>query len=188
MDAFNEALVYKLCCDLGISCAEYYEIFIVYFDKELQRPILAPTVITKIFGGELVHYRDVRNIKNLGSVNHELIDLTDTFPEAKQGIHDMLLVDHLIGQLDRHSKNFGMVGDRMSPLFDSGACLDYDGSLVEGVEVWSKYFGTSNLDILKFYLTNVFCPTSVILETDLQFGGEFERRLDNARHLYATIM
>ena len=48
------------------------------------------------------------------------------------GIKDMLYLDHLIRNIDRHEKNFGVIIDaetdsiiRMAPIFDSGSCLNW---------------------------------------------------------------
>ena len=63
-------------------------------------------------------------------------DLFDWFCDAgmEEPLKDMLYLDHLVRNTDRHERNFGVIcrADdarilKMAPLFDSGTCLDWNG-------------------------------------------------------------
>jgi hypothetical protein len=181
-DAFNEAKVYQLCQELKIDCAEYYSLFIVYYDFELRRYIIAPATLTKIFAGALQYYYRLRSKYKYGDVNSELIDFTDMYPKVKRKLHDMLLIDYLIGNSDRHGRNFGLIEDDLSPLYDSGASFNFDGV---GFEVRSKAFTKNNYEVLEAYMNDVYTPDSVNLDIDgIKYGDFFNRRLQNVRRLY----
>ena len=54
-------------------------------------------------------------------------------PNCKEKINQMLLVDYILGNTDRHFNNFGVIRDaktleflRMAPIYDTGSCLGYD--------------------------------------------------------------
>ena len=123
-DSINEVLVYRFCNEIGVSCAEYFPATIKYRDNDTKKIVVSPAVITRIFNG-LVHYRDVRVSLGLGRNVDELLEIYQYF-DIKTELNDMLAIDYFFGQQDRHSKNIGFVGTKLSPLFDSGACLYYD--------------------------------------------------------------
>ena len=159
-DAFNEELVYKFCVETGIDCAYYRAVEIKYFDNERKKIMQCPAVITKIFPGELIHYRVLRSQFKFGSVNDEFIDFTDRFA-VQLKMNDLLFIDYIFNQQDRHSKNIGIVGDSLSPIFDSGPCLFYDvmdnlltNDLVELVPR-HKTFGKKLDELLYFSLKYV---------------------------------
>ena len=124
-DAANEELIYLFCKSLGVPCAYYRLINIKYFDDEAKKEIYCPAALTEIFPGPLVHYRIVRMRCKLGQINDELIEFSERFT-VQPDLNAQFLVDYIFNQQDRHSKNIGLVNQRLSPLFDSGACLFYD--------------------------------------------------------------
>ena len=124
-DSLNEELVYRFCKELGIDCAFYRVIAIKYINSETQQLIESEAVVTKIFKGPLVHYRDVRDQYSLGSKNDQLHDLFEIY-NIQPELNDMFFIDYIFNQQDRHSKNFGLVNGQMSPIFDSGSCLFYE--------------------------------------------------------------
>jgi hypothetical protein len=152
-DWANEVLVYHFCKCAGISCAEYYPVDIRYFDLELRRNVECKAVLTKIFEGNLEHYRTLRDFYDFGSANDQIVDFLDRFPLCTQSFFDMLLVDFIFNQEDRHSKNFGVIGEKFAPLFDSGACLFY--TLTDDIlplkETMSSKFKTIGKPIDQFF-------------------------------------
>ena len=54
-------------------------------------------------------------------------------PEMEQAVNEMIVLDYLIANEDRHQNNFGLIRDvntlrwiGAAPIFDSGSCLGYD--------------------------------------------------------------
>ena len=124
-DAVNEELIYKFCSHLNIECAYYRTVCVKYFDDESNKEVECNATVTKIFDTPLTHYRDIRRKFNLGSVDDEIVEFTDKFKVATK-LNDSFLVDFLFNQQDRHSKNIGMLGNDLSPIFDSGSCLFFE--------------------------------------------------------------
>jgi hypothetical protein len=124
-DNYNEELIYKICSKLGIKCAYYKSVYIKYFNKDSNKEVECPAVLTKIFPGELEHYRDIRNLYKFGTKNDQLIDFANEF-NVQPALNDLFFIDFLTNQYDRHSKNLGITGQNMSPVFDSGSCLFFD--------------------------------------------------------------
>ena len=188
-DYANEELVYRFCDAVGIKSAKYKAITIKYFDEELRKEIKTPAVITEMFTGNLIHYRDIRRRKDFGSFNDEFVDFTDAFPVSKQ-LNDMLLIDYIFNQQDRHSKNIGMIGSSLSPIYDSGATLFFDildSQLNEGL--YSKIprhktFGKTLREQLVFSLTYVEKQFSVVFNYNL-FVGEFNNILNEMKTHYS---
>jgi len=171
-DYLNETLVYAFCHLLKINCAYYRFVLIKYFDMELNTVIECPAVITEIFPGELIYYRDIRRIYNLGSINDQIIDFTDRFKVGSH-LNDLLLIDYIFNQQDRHSKNFGMVGGRLSPIYDSGSCLFYhipdkllNDQLIKDIPR-HKTFGKRQDELLEFSLKYI----------EPEFSFEFDEEL-----------
>jgi len=74
---------------------------------------------------------------------------------AKTNIDEMIAMDFIIGNVDRHKGNFGIIRDantlewlRIAPIFDNGNCLFYDSENDEmenwGIDTLGKSFGDSN--------------------------------------------
>ena len=134
-DAFNEELISRFCLRLGIAVANYRSVTVKYYDDEAHEVVICPAVITKIFD-DLTHYRDIKKRLQFGTEKDELLDFAESF-KINPFINDQLFIDYIFNQTDRHSKNMGVVGKRLSPLFDSGACLFYD---ILDSELTDSYF------------------------------------------------
>jgi hypothetical protein len=177
-DWANEVLVYRFCKAANIPCAEYYPVDIRYLDFSDQgsvnptnrvnfmnpakpanpantinsaKPVECKAVLTKIFPANLEHYKNVRAYYRFGSNNDQIIDFLDRFPRCAQPYFDLLLVDYIFNQEDRHSNNFGITGDGLAPIFDSGACLFYRGSdsdLPDSLDTTRPVFQTSKFKVL----------------------------------------
>ena len=171
-DYLNEMLVYVFCKILGIDCAYYRSIKIKYFDTELSSTIECPAAFTKIFTGELIFYRDLRRLHGFGASNDQIIDFTDHFMIGPQ-FNDLLLIDYIFNQQDRHSKNFGMVGGRLSPIYDSGSCLFYHipdkllNDQLIGDITRHKTFGKRQDELLEFSLKYIHPEFSIEFDEDL---------------------
>jgi len=189
-DYANEELIYRFCKSVGIASAKYKAITIKYFDEELLKEIETPAVITEMFPGNLIHYRDIRRRrKNFGRFNDEIIDFTDTFPVSKE-LNDMLLLDYVFNQQDRHSKNIGLIGNSLSPIYDSGSAMFFDildSQLNEGL--YSKIprhktFGKTLREQLLFSLTYVEGQFSIAFNCDL-FMNKFNNILNEMETHYS---
>lgn len=123
-DAANEELVHLFCKELDVPSAYYRVVDIRYKDDETGKIIESPAVITRIFDG-LVHYRDIRRREHIGANMDEYVELSEKF-EVQPSLNDLLFIDFITNQSDRHSKNIGLVDNKMSPIYDSGACLFFD--------------------------------------------------------------
>ena len=67
----------------------------------------------------------MRNSLGLGKHADELLEICQKF-DVRTELNDLLAIDYFFGQQDRHSKNIGFVGSKLSPIYDSGACLYFD--------------------------------------------------------------
>jgi len=74
---------------------------------------------------------------------------------VKSNIDEMIALDFIIGNADRHKGNFGIIRDantlewkHIAPIFDNGNCLFYDSENDEmdlwGIDTLGKSFGDSN--------------------------------------------
>jgi hypothetical protein len=165
-DFANECAVYDFCRQMGIPCVPYRPIHIRYFDTGLSAVVECPAVLTTIWPGELIHYRTVRKLYGLGSRQDELLDFKEKYPAASPVLNAYLLVDLLFNQSDRHGKNLGMQGDQLFPLFDSGACLNFDTpDVLLNDKIFDKIprhrtFGKPVDELLRFslrYVEDRFC-------------------------------
>ena len=186
-DAVNEELVYLFCKSLNINAAYYRTVMIRYRDAETNKIIEAPAVLTKIFDG-LVHYVDIRRTFSFGQAQDELLDLTERF-NIMPALNDIFFLDFIFNQQDRHSKNIGLIGNDLSPIFDSGACLLYD---ILDSELSPSYydripkhktFGKPLDELLKFSLSYVYCGFSFTFDAD-NIKTVFESAFQTVQHHY----
>jgi len=186
-DAVNEELIHLFCEELGVQSAYYRTVNIRYRDDETDTIIESQAVLTKIFNG-LVHYRDIRIRENLGRDMDEYIEVSDKF-DVQPALNDLLFIDFITNQSDRHSKNLGLVNNEMSPVFDSGACLFFDIFDSELSESYyekipnHKTFG-KRLDIqLEFALKYAHMGFSFGFEEEI-IDTKFSKALAKVEHLY----
>jgi hypothetical protein len=182
-DWANEVLVYHFCKEAGIPCAEYYPKEIKYYDLELLSVVECKAVLTKIFDGNLEHYKNIRDYYKFGSYNDQIIDFLDKFPHCAQGYFDMLLIDYIFNQEDRHSKNFGVIGNGFAPLFDSGASLFYQimDTILAVLPPYVSRFKTLNKpqdEYIKEFLSYGY-------EVELKIMPEIPELLNGVKDLYS---
>ena len=186
-DAVNEALIYRFCHALGIPAAWYKVVQIQYTDAETNRTVEAQAVITEIFD-DLVHYRDVRRRMALGEGADEYLDFSEKCT-VQPGLNDLLFLDYVTNQSDRHSKNLGIVNNQMSPVFDSGACLFYDAFDSALSEVYyekiprHKTFGKRLDEQLSFALHYVH-PGFSFHFNENNIYAHFQTALESVKHYY----
>ena len=189
-DCANEVLVYRFCKKIGVSCAEYFPTVIKYRDADTDEVIVSPAAVTKIFNG-LVHYRDARESLGIGKNADELLEIHQKF-DVKTELNDMLAIDFIFGQQDRHSKNIGIVGNGLSPMFDSGACLYFDAreellGAVDATKIQNhKTFAKPYSELIAFSL-NYICKDFAFLQNAAYLKTEFEDVLENLKHQYSPI-
>jgi len=188
-DAVNEELIHLFCEELDIPSAYNRVVYIKYRDDETDRIIEAQAAITKIFDG-LVHYRDIRRRNKLGRDMDEYLEFSENF-KVQPVLNDMLFIDFITNQSDRHSKNFGLVGDKMFPIFDSGACLFFD--IIDSELSESHYnkipnhktFGKKLDELLLFALKYVHSGFSFVFDEKLIIE-KFLRSLVKVEYFYSA--
>jgi hypothetical protein len=197
-DSVNECMVSEFCNLTGISCAQYWPIIVKYTDQFTKLNFEHPATITRIFPGDLRHYRDLRDVFGYGQNNDALIDFTDMFPGVKKELNSLIHVDLIFNQVDRHAKNFGMIGSSLSPIFDSGSCLNYDSdedSLNESLMARipsSKTFGKKSDELLDFSLRHICNEFSIpfdmasFLNASRRALGKYKKHYTAKRFAYIS--
>jgi hypothetical protein len=117
---------------------------------------------------EFINAQFIMNIEdyvNKEPYNHYIdICKRNGIMDVKEKVDEMIAVDFLIGNEDRHKGNFGIVRDADSlkwletaPIFDNGNCLFFDCDNDElkerGIDSLGKSFGDSNrlnLNLIKY--------------------------------------
>ena len=122
----NEVVVSEIASRLGFACAEYFPR--VVNTREI---VCASPCFVRNIGDEYVSAYQIQNQYRIFRK-----DLYDWFVSRgfEKEMKDMLYLDHLAHNTDRHEKNFGVIRSaesgnilRMAPIFDSGSCLDWNG-------------------------------------------------------------
>ena len=136
-----EPVIEVICCEviklLGISCANYSlkELNIsgnAYW--KLQKVLCSLSEIFLNENESLVSASKLMNVKNARVSYSDLLKVFN-----KLDINNMLVVDYLINNTDRHLRNFALIvnkddsSSRFAPLFDHGFSLgqDIDGDYLE---------------------------------------------------------
>ena len=136
----NEVIVSMLAERLGFNNVKYVMANITSTGEKL---CACPSFITNS-NEEFVSAFQIENEKRVFGK-----DLYDLFVKwgFEREMKDMLYLDHLVRNVDRHEKNFGIIceadtGDilRMAPIYDSGSCLD-----------WKGFEGTYRFDAKPFF-------------------------------------
>ena len=79
--------------------------------------------------------RNSRRQKNDASLYTHLLSVYESLnlPDYKKKLNQMLFVDYLLANVDRHLNNFGVIRDaktleflRVAPIYDTGSCLGFD--------------------------------------------------------------
>ncbi len=127
----NEAIATEIMKRLGISCVPYS----VVWNKG------APYSVCEGFVGENTElvpaWRIIKTEKqnNSTSMYQHLLNCADRLgiPGVREFLDEMIVVDYIIANEDRHLNNFGAIRDAetlkwigMAPIYDSGSSLGYD--------------------------------------------------------------
>ncbi|MCL2443545.1 MAG: hypothetical protein FWD13_08820, partial [Treponema sp.] len=115
---------------------------------------------------------------------------------VKTDIDEMIALDFIVGNVDRHKGNFGILRNanslewlQIAPIFDNGNCLFYDSENEEmenwGIDTLGKSFGESNrlnlqyIDYPEWYKnTGKNCITDIISDYLLQNDKQKKTRID----------
>ena len=129
-EVYNEVIASTVCAYLGIPHIDYFlvedggETYCGCRDFVSYSQDFVTAYMVYKGGGKMNHESDyqflLRRYRELGIV------------DAKKAIDQMLLVDYLLGNEDRHLNNFGLLRDAntlefvgVAPIFDTGSCLGY---------------------------------------------------------------
>ena len=153
-EPFNEIIASKISDEFGIDHVQYK------LGKTEEKKI--PLSICKCMVDKDTEYINAQYIMNMeeyyrkDQYKHYLEMCTrNGLRDAKKQIDDMIILDFLIGNVDRHKGNFGIIRNadtlewiKIAPLFDSGNCLFFDSENDDmdswGIDTLGKAFGDSN--------------------------------------------
>ena len=130
-EVMNEIIASKIMNVLGIDHVEYE----LYHEG---KNIFCRSLDFISYNEDFISAYQLKNSKkkrnDISLYDHLLSVLEDIkIPNYKTKINQMLFVDYLIGNVDRHLNNFGVIRDaktleftRFAPIFDSGSSLGFD--------------------------------------------------------------
>ncbi len=134
LDAAHEVYVMDLFRDTGVAIADAFPAYVLFYNQETMQKEVRFCEVARKFDGDITYYRDLRDSFKFGARNDQFIDFVDEFGGVRKAIINMLVVDYITNQEDRHAKNFGLTNIGVfTPLYDNGASLNYstpDESLV----------------------------------------------------------
>lgn len=140
-DVESEVAVYKLACKLGIPCCPAY-----FFDENT----MFSEFVYDFADEYIVHFR--RLFDGVRSEN-EYQNLIEVREQYKNNIIQMLILDFITRQDDRHLSNIAIkmnrYGESFYPLYDNGRSLFYEDTeelvnkACENVELYTTSFGYS---------------------------------------------
>lgn len=142
-----ECLVSDILELLGV-CHVSYSLAYCYIESELSSvPRKSLVSVCSSFlgeGDEIFHASQVLGVRNIRVTYDELVD---AFKGFTLDINNMLVVDYIINNVDRHLRNFALVSNvnsgkvRFAPLYDHGFSLgqDIDIEYLEEVGVDEAY-------------------------------------------------
>jgi len=153
-EPFNEAIASKILDEYGINHVHYD------LDRTKDRHIpyseceCMVTKDTEYINAQYVmnteeYYRKEQYVHFMEMCNNNGIK------NVKTPIDEMIALDFITGNVDRHKGNFGIIRNantlewlRIAPMFDNGNCLFYDSESDEmenwGIDTLGKSFGDSN--------------------------------------------
>lgn len=145
--AYNELLAKKIADRLGIPCCEYYSanykktqgVVTKKFDAKNYIPMV--DILEKYYSNSSKSYDNENNLEDIWYAFDKMFD-EDTTAKLMDELVNTFLFDILIGNIDRHNENIGIIvdekGARFAPLFDNESMLDYeaitDGEYCLGIE------------------------------------------------------
>lgn len=192
-EPFNEVLATEICTRLNIPCVKYSlitEEFNYYcscqnfLSSNLEFVPASYIYNLKPFSGGLwdkfSHFKDcctIAGIKNLESIERD--------------ITQMLFVDFIIANIDRHWGNFGFIRNSetlewksLAPVFDSGSSMFYkvptpalsDEKTTSSKNITARPFGYNHIDQLKLLPVKQYC-NSLSIESLNDISDWFEKLL-----------
>lgn len=162
-EIFNEIVASKVMTILGIEHVDYE--FVV---DAGQIYCSCPNFIS--YNEDLVTAYQLRNSKkqkNDASLYAHLLSVYESLgiPGFKAKLDQMLFVDYLLANVDRHLNNFGVIRDaktleflRIAPIYDTGSCLGFDATDAQAKSMtdveWKPFKSgkcRTQLDLIKDY-------------------------------------
>ena len=145
--AYNELIAQKIAERLGVSCCKYYPanykntngVVTKIFDTKHYIPMI--DILEKYYSDSSKNYDNENNLEDIWYAFDMMFD-EDTTAKLMDELVNIFLFDILIGNIDRHNENIGIIVDdkgvRFAPLFDNESMLDYeaitDGEYCLGIE------------------------------------------------------
>lgn len=148
-DSITEAIVFELSSLLGFCVAEYELVNVRYIDSS-DGDTETVGCVTKWFLSDTSQFISDRTFRRMKS--SDFLDTftfyQDNYPDVSFSFGQMIILDFLIQNHDRHAENFGVVFSRgsevsPSPIFDNGAGLfgtDSNGTESDNIH---SYYGKS---------------------------------------------
>lgn len=159
-EPINEWLVSEICKKLKIDSCEY-------FIDVNNNKIISKCVDFINENEEIISAYDIfmskKKRNNMNDLEHYISILEENGIEnAREQVEDMIFIDYLVMNIDRHLKNFGVIRnvetlkwERVTPVFDTGECMQCDKLVREMnfVDGKCKFFTDTNKkfsDLLKY--------------------------------------
>ena len=152
-EVFNEIIASKIMSILSIDHVEYS-----FYKDDSGIYCLSDNFI--LYNEEYVTAYQLYNSKKISNSISLFNHLLDVYKELnidnyKSCINEMLFVDYIMGNTDRHLNNFGVIRNaktlefkRMAPIYDTGSSLGYnltDSELLNKTNIDWKPFKTKNI-------------------------------------------
>ena len=153
-EPFNEVIAAKLLEEFGIKNHVRYNL------KRTDDNLPYSECLTMSDkNNEFINAQWILGLENYGMkyIYNHYIDICkrNNIKDAKERIDEMIALDFLIGNEDRHKGNFGIIRNsdnlqwiKIAPIFDNGNCLFFDknkDNIVDcGIDSLGKSFGYSN--------------------------------------------
>ena len=147
---------------------DYYNIENVNYSTKITKHNNTPFSVCKCMVDKDTEYINAKVVLN--TLHQEGSDTYDHYlnvcrikglPDAKESIDKMIVIDYILGNIDRHKGNFGIIRNantlewlKIAPVFDTGNCLFYNadnaGSIGNKTDSYSKSFKDSNYANLSY--------------------------------------
>lgn len=130
-EPYNEVLASRIMKRLGISCVEYSLLTEETYPYSLCEDFVTPDT-------ELIsawHIMQIKKKENHVSLYQHYLDCCEALniPNVKESVEQMIVLDYLILNEDRHLNNFGVIRNAeileyigAAPIYDSGTSLWFD--------------------------------------------------------------
>ena len=158
-EPFNEVIAYKIMKEFGIECVEYA---LVRNERDNMPLSICRCMVNR--DTEFVPAQFVKDMEQKESRNdyERYIDICEKYgiKDAKKKLDEMIAIDYIIGNTDRHTGNFGIIRNadtlewlKTVPIFDNGNSFCHDINNTSDIKrsqdtVCRWYFG-SNYEMLK---------------------------------------